>query len=86
MASKLPLTCSNLSSMKDILEQDGLYFNPENHIEIADAIEKLILSKELRIKLSESAYSKSDIYTWSKCSFETFKYLREIYNNNLKQK
>jgi glycosyltransferase involved in cell wall biosynthesis len=86
MASKLPLACSNLSSMKDILELDCVYFNPEYYVEIADALEKLIMSQDLRTKLSESAYNKSESFTWTKCSNDTFKYIYDIYNNNLKQK
>jgi glycosyltransferase involved in cell wall biosynthesis len=85
MASKLPLACSNLSSMKDILELDGVYFNPENHVEICDAIEKLLLSKTLRSKHSESAFNKSKVYTWNKCSFDTFNYISEVYYKNLKK-
>ena len=69
--------------MKDILGQDGLYFNPENHVDIADAIEKLLLSKELRFKLSESAYIKANSYTWSNCSYDTFKYINKTYYNNI---
>ena len=86
MASKLPLACSNLSSMKDILEQDSIYFDPENHIEIADALENLLLSKELRFNLAESAFKKSNNYTWMKCSYDTFNYIYETYYNSINQK
>lgn len=86
MASKLPLVCSNLSSMSDILGNDGEYFNPENPIQIANAIQKMILSKENRVKYAESAYLKSNTLSWNKCSIDTFHYIQKIYSKSLIKK
>ncbi len=78
MASGLPLACSSFGPMPQILKEGGTYFNPENTKEIENAIEKLLLSEELRERVASIAYEISKTYTWKKCSRETFLFINEI--------
>ena len=50
MALGLPIVCSNKSSLPEILDDGGLYFDPNNHIELYNQINKLIKNKKLRKK------------------------------------
>ena len=45
MASGLPIACSNVGSMPEILQDGGVYFNPIDVESIEKALEKLILDE-----------------------------------------
>ena len=78
MASGLPIACSNCGPMPEILGDAGLYFDPENSQEIADTVQTLINSPELRKTLALKAFQKAKEYTWNRCAHETFKFMSEI--------
>ncbi|WP_061221481.1 glycosyltransferase family 4 protein [Leptospira borgpetersenii] len=80
MAAGLPIACSNMSSMKEILLDNALYFNPEDPISIADSLGKLIESPNLRTKLARNAYKRSKIYNWKKTADSTFKFFYDVLN------
>jgi glycosyltransferase involved in cell wall biosynthesis len=79
MAGGKPIACSNRGPMPEVLQDAGLYFNPENPESIAEAVEKLVIDKELQMQLAKKAYERSQLYSWKRCSNETFLYLKEIY-------
>lgn len=78
MASGLPVACSNKSSMFEILEDGGLYFDPEDPLEIANIIETYLLSPELRVEKRKRAYEIVNKYTWRECAAKTFGVLAQI--------
>ena len=78
MCSGIPIVCSNLSSLPEILLNGGLYFDPTSVSEISTKLEKLILDKELRIMLSKNSKNISNNYSWEKCSNETFNLLNSL--------
>jgi len=75
MASGLPIACSNMSAMPEILEDAGIYFDPLNYIDISNKLEKLILDHNLRNKLSNLAYENSKKFSWEKSSNATFEFI-----------
>ena len=75
MASGLPIACSNRGPMPEVLEDAGVYFDPESVAEIASALEKLIHDPALRQDLAERAYLKSQAFDWKRCAEETFEFL-----------
>ncbi|WP_032930517.1 glycosyltransferase family 4 protein [Leptospira santarosai] len=78
MSAGLPIACSNVSSMKEILLDYALYFNPEDPENIADALVKLIESPSLRTKLAQGAYKRSKIYNWKKTADSTFEFFHDV--------
>lgn len=78
MAAGLPIACSNLSAMPELLGDAGVYFNPEQPEEIANALERLINSVELRHKLSNLAFEKSKNFSWEKSASDTFRFLELV--------
>lgn len=84
MSSGLPIVCSNRGPMPEVLEDAGLYFDPENVQSIVVAIEEMILNKELRLQLKKKSLELSRKYSWTRCSYETFNFLIEICNNKIK--
>jgi glycosyltransferase involved in cell wall biosynthesis len=79
MAVGLPIACSNRGPMPEVLQDGGVYFDPEDDESIADAIEKILLSTDLRMSISRKAKSLSRQYNWTRCSNETFEFITETY-------
>ena len=82
MASGLPIASSNRGPMPDVLEDSGVYFNPESQKEIESSIFELINSPDLRSTLSNKSFERAKLYNWKNCSFETFKFLSDVAKRN----
>jgi glycosyltransferase involved in cell wall biosynthesis len=78
MASGLPIACSDRGPMPEILKDAGVYFDPEISDSIANAVQKLMISADLRKNLSEKAYLLSHAFSWGKCAKQTFDFLKKI--------
>jgi glycosyltransferase involved in cell wall biosynthesis len=83
MACGLPIACSNKGPMPEVLQDGGIYFEPEDPESIASAIEILVNNEDLLIKISEKALLISRSYSWEKCASETFSFIKFIYNKSL---
>jgi len=80
MASGLPIACSKMGPMPEVLGEAGVYFDPEKSEDIFRALHYLIKSPLLRMKLAQDSYDLSRQYTWQRCTDETFKFLNEFKN------
>jgi glycosyltransferase involved in cell wall biosynthesis len=80
MCSGLPIASSNKGPMPEILKKGGIYFDPENPKSIAKSIQKLLINKRFRLKLSREAEMLSKKYTWKRCSKETFTFISKVLN------
>ena len=78
MASGLPIACSSHGPMPEVLKDAGLYFDPENPVDIAATIQKMIESPELRSKLAGDSFRYSKTFSWQRCADETFSFLAAI--------
>lgn len=83
MSSGLPIACSNRGPMPEVLQDGGVYFDPENVEEIENAILKIITDPVDRMRISKRALELSNFYSWKRCSKETFEYLIEIVRQNI---
>lgn len=78
MAAGLPVACSKLGPMPEVLGDAGLYFDPENPADIANVIRQYLLSPELRIEKAEASFVRSQQYSWTRCADQTLEFLAEI--------
>ena len=78
MASGLPIACSNRGPMPEVLGDAGLYFDPENPEEIANALSQLINSPELRTEKARASFALGKAYSWRRCADETFHFLSDV--------
>ena len=78
MASGLPVASSNRGPMQEIIGEAGVFFDPENSDDIAQALESLIADPEWRWRLAKSSYSIANQYTWKRCADETFAFLAQV--------
>jgi glycosyltransferase involved in cell wall biosynthesis len=79
MAVGLPIACSNRGPMPEVLADGGVYFDPEDADSIADAIEQIIQSPELRLAIAQRAKALSQQYSWKRCADETWAFVVETY-------
>ncbi len=84
MAAGLPIACSDRGPMPEILQDGGVYFDPEDSLSIAFAVQRLIESKDLRSQIILKAKRLALNYTWEKCSRNTFEFILSICKSNEK--
>lgn len=75
MSAGLPIACSNRSAMPEVLGEAGIYFDPENPREIADALRRYIESPALRAEKARIAYERAKLFTWRECASRTLSLL-----------
>jgi glycosyltransferase involved in cell wall biosynthesis len=78
MAAGVPVACSNLGPMPEVLGDSGLYFDPEKSVEIANVIRQYLESPELRAEKSGKSFIRAQQYSWSRCADQTLGFLAEI--------
>lgn len=83
MACGLPIACSNLGPMPEVLRDGGVYFHPEQPNSIYNAVKSLIEDSEGRELLASRAKNYSEEYSWKRCSNETLIYLVDIYKESI---
>lgn len=82
MARGLPIASSNRSSIPETLADGGIYFDPENPEEMAAIIEKLIDDPVLRDTLSKRALELASLYSWERCSRQTWGFIVDTCRKN----
>lgn len=75
MAVGLPIACSNRGPMPEVLQDAGVYFDPEQPQTIADAIRKIVDDGSLRELISKRAKQLAERYSWSRCAEETWSFI-----------
>ena len=81
MAAGLPIACSNRGPMPEVLQDGGVYFDPEDSGSIAAAVNRLIDSEELCSQVTKNARRLASNYSWSICSQKTFGFIKDTYLN-----
>jgi glycosyltransferase involved in cell wall biosynthesis len=77
MASGLAIACSDRGPMPEVLQNGGVYFNPEDPRSIEKSISSIIASSALRDRVSRRASQLSRQYSWERCAAETWQALVE---------
>jgi glycosyltransferase involved in cell wall biosynthesis len=79
MASGLPIACSERGPMPEVLQDAGVYFDPEKPASIGAAIERLLTETGLRQTLATRAAERAREYSWERCARETWEFLRDTF-------
>ena len=64
MLAGCPTAISKTSCLPEIYKDASVYFNPENPEEIAQAINQVLLNKQLRTSLIQKGFKRAQQYTW----------------------
>ena len=81
MAIGLPIACSQLSGLPDLLGEAGLYFDPTKVVDIVKVLERYLASPQLRAQKGELGRLRAQEYSWNKCAQTTFTFLCSIANS-----
>jgi len=80
MKLNTPVISSNIPPLKEVIENNGFYFNPTNQQELVDQLLKFEkLSPEELKKITDKAKNRADFFTWTNTAksvisvFEKFK-------------
>lgn len=75
MAAGLPIACAKRGPTPEILEQSGIYFDPESPTDISRSIRQLIDSPSLRLENANFNFNLANQYSWDQCAADTFDFL-----------
>jgi glycosyltransferase involved in cell wall biosynthesis len=65
--------------MPEVLEDGGVYFDPEDAYSISLAIEQLMQSSTLRLSCAQRAKLLAQQYSWKRCADETLEFIKDTY-------
>jgi glycosyltransferase involved in cell wall biosynthesis len=85
MTVGVPIACSSRSSMPETLQDAGEYFDPQNPASIAKAVHRLIVDSERRTQIAARAKDLARQYSWGRCSYETWTFIRQVYGETLRE-
>lgn len=66
LAYGLPVVCSNVSSLPEVVGEAAILINPAQPFEIASGIEEVLRSEELRAYLKDQAVARVAKFSWDK--------------------
>lgn len=79
MASGLPIACARRGPMPEVLQDGGVYFDPEDPQDIGRAIKMLVDDAELRDTAARRARGLAAAYSWQRCATETWAFVAATY-------
>lgn len=71
MACKVPVACSNISSMPEVAGDSAELFSPQDPVSIKNAIKKLLSDKSHANRLKELGYLRTKSFTWQNTARKT---------------
>ncbi len=77
MTCGVPVACSNISSIPEVIGDTGALFDPYDEESIADAMRRLLADSELLNDCRQRGLERSRQYTWSATAALTLKVIRE---------
>jgi glycosyltransferase involved in cell wall biosynthesis len=78
LACGTPIVTSDANGLKELVGDAALLVNPQDHKAIAEAIQRVLCSPELREELSSRGTQRSKRYTWDRCARETLEILTGV--------
>ena len=71
MACATPIACSNTAAMPEVVGDAALLFDPHSPEAIAEAMERLMASPELRAELAAKGLARSRLFSWERTAQAT---------------
>lgn len=78
MAAGVPIIASNAPAIPEITGDAALLFNPNDPVQLANLMTKLLCDKGLRELLVSKGRSRARQFSWEKCARETLAVFEEI--------
>lgn len=78
MACGCPIVTSNETGLKEIAADAALLVDPNDPVEIADAIRRVLDDDSLRAELRRKGIARSKSFSWDNCARETLELLESL--------
>ncbi|HBA36899.1 TPA: hypothetical protein DCZ15_03425 [Candidatus Falkowbacteria bacterium] len=78
----LPVVCSNVSSLPEVVGEAALTVNPFATAEIADALRTVLNEEKVRAVLIAKGYERARRFSWDKAAGEYLELFQEVYEEN----
>ena len=78
MAVGMPIVCSDKSSLPEVLQNGGLYFDPKSDLQLSEQIELLITNESLRKNKSQQARKLALKFSWDQNTEQFCKILNRL--------
>lgn len=78
MAAGLPIACSARMAMPDLLQEGGVYFDPEDPATVAAAIRTLLTQADVRRAVAAAAHRRAALYTWGRSAAGVYDFVRAV--------
>jgi glycosyltransferase involved in cell wall biosynthesis len=82
MACGCPVIISNRTSLPEVSGAAALIVDPENVVELAEAMLKILRDKELKQELISKGYEQAKKYDWGKSAREVLRVIKEIHEQS----
>jgi glycosyltransferase involved in cell wall biosynthesis len=80
MACGRAVACSNTSSMPEVADGAGLFFDPHQTAEITRAMKDILLDSELRGRMERLGQQRAAGFSWKKSARATLEVYKEVVN------
>lgn len=74
----VPVVCSNVSSIPEVVGEAGAFFDPASADDIKEKIEYVLLNDDYRTRLINLGYQRTKQFSWERCAKETLEFYEEI--------
>jgi glycosyltransferase involved in cell wall biosynthesis len=78
MACGTPVVCSGAASLPEVGGDAVMYFNPEDPEELANAIERVLSSKELHLSLRVKGLERAKRFSWEEFTMKHVELYRRV--------
>jgi alpha-1,3-rhamnosyl/mannosyltransferase len=82
MSHRVPVACSNVSSMPEVAGDAALYFDPSSEEQIGRAIQRLVHDRALAEELGRRGYERCDLFSWNETARRTLATYRRAISEN----
>ncbi|MDA9105657.1 N-acetyl sugar amidotransferase, partial [Candidatus Pelagibacter sp.] len=82
MAVGMPIVCSDKSSLPEVLQNGGLYFDPKDDLQLSNQIELLITNEILRKNKSQQARKLALKFSWDQNTEQFCEILKKFDNTD----
>jgi glycosyltransferase involved in cell wall biosynthesis len=80
MACGTPVAVSRTSSLPEVAGDAGIFFDPLNVIEMAEAMSKVLLNSQFCNELQQKGLRRAQQFTWQRTAFQTLSIYRDLIN------
>lgn len=81
MTYGLPVVCSNVSSLPEVVGSAALMVSPFKTTEIVDALQSVLSDESIRAQLVVAGFKRASLFSWDRTAAEYLKIFQEVYEN-----